>query len=227
MAPLRHRFACLLAGLGLTAGVWAQDLPTKSGPPEDLEAEAKKLVDELPMLDTEAAADAPMPDLPASNEDPTGAVERLKGILDRARKKQQRWEKLAKQGVLSRAEAESCMVEVADAQANYDRARVALMRHQLISIQQRVSKGETDKTLMEAAEAALQSSVELAAATEKQARHARLEVARNNLDRHRRLHALGLVSRVQLQRAESRFQKIEAAGQESIADGSLGATKEH
>ncbi len=213
MAPLRHRLVCLLTGLGLTAGVWSQELPTKSDQPEDLEAEAKKLIEELPMLDTEAAADtlsiAPLP-----NEAPEIAVERFKQVLERARKKQQRWQKLAKQGVLSRAEAESCMVEVADANANYERARVTLMRHQLVGIQERVTNGEADKTMLEAAEAALQSSVELAAATEKQARHARLEVARNNYERHRKLHALGLVSRVQMQRAESNLRKIEADGQD-------------
>jgi multidrug resistance efflux pump len=217
MAPLRHRFVCLLTGFSLTAGVWAQELPTKSdGPPEDLEAEAKKLVDELPMLDTEAARDDHSI-LPAPDENPDGTVERMKGILDRARKKQQRWEKLAKQGVLSRAEAESCLVEVADAQANHERARVANMRQEFSRIQQRVAKGEVDKTMLEAAEAALQSSVELAETTERQAHLTRLAIARNNLDRHRKLHASGLVSRVQLQRAESRVQKIEANGQDQQA----------
>ncbi|RYD63848.1 MAG: hypothetical protein EOP84_33270 [Verrucomicrobiaceae bacterium] len=214
MAPLRHRYVCLLTVLSLSMDAWAQELPTKSEVPEDLEAEAKKLIEELPMLDTEAAAELPAVEMPLSGEPSESAVERLKQSLERARKKQQRWEKLARQGVLSRAEAEGCVVEVADAQAKYERARVALLRHQLVSIQQRVEKGETDRTLLEAAQAALLSSEELAASSDKQARHARLEAARTNLDRHRRLHASGLVSRVQLQRAESRLRKIETDGQE-------------
>ena len=119
----------------------------------------------------------------------------------------------------SRVEAESCIVEVADVFARHEQARVSLLRQQLTSIQERVIKGEADKTLAEAADAALQSAIEMTAMAEKQLRHARLEAARNNFERHRKLHAAGLVPRVQLQRAESSFRKLEADGQESQPGG--------
>lgn len=212
MASLRHYCASLLTGFCLAVAISAQELPTKSGP-EDLEAEAKRLMDDLPILDKEEAIIKGEIDQPDPNEDPNSAVERLKAAWERAQAKQKRWEKLARQGVLSRMEAESCVVEVADAFARHEQARVSLLRQQLADIQDRVSRGEADKTLAEAAAASLQSAMEMAALAEKQAHLSRLELARNNLDRHRKLHAAGLVSRVQLQRAESRVQKLEAAGQ--------------
>lgn len=227
MTPLRHCCACLLTGLGLGLIAHAQELPSKSGP-EDLEAEAKKLMEDLPALDKEADGVSPLDPLlpvPAPNEDAAMAVERTKVTLERLRKKQQRWEKLAKQGVLSRAEAEGCVVEVAEAVANHEQARVTLLRAQLKSAQERVANGTADQSLVESAGAALQTAIELSSSAEKQRFQTRLEAARTNLDRHRKLFAAGLVSRVQLQRAEASLQKVEASGLKAeVQMTSVGST---
>ena len=201
----------LLLLLVCVATAWpsarAQDLPVKTGP-DDLEAEAKKLMEELPDLNDDSDEFAP------TGEPPDAAVERTKGALERARKKQQRWEKLARQGVLSRAEAEQCVVEVADALARHERARVNQFQAQLTALQQRQAKGEAGAELVASAQGDLQSAEELCATAEAQARQTRLAHARTTLDRHKKLFAAGLVSRMQLQRAESNVRKLEAEGQE-------------
>jgi multidrug resistance efflux pump len=204
MTALLVRSVCLVVISGTFFHLAAQELPAK-GAGEDIEAEAKKLMEDLPNLEQDPA------DLAKPGEDLDAILERLKGTLDRARQKQQRWEKLAKQGVLSRAEAEGCMVEVADALARHERARVAVLRQQLTGIQERVGKGEADATLAEAAQVALTNATAAADEAEKQAKQTRLNSARNNLDRHRKLFAAGLVSRMQLQRAEEALRRLEDA----------------
>lgn len=204
MAASRVTLPLLLASLAI-ASATAQDLPTKSGP-EDLEAEAKQLMDELPQLKEEAeVADVAVP-----GELPEATVERTKGALERARQKQQRWEKLARQGVLSRAEAEACVVEVADALARHERARVTQLRADLAALQQRQSRGEASPDLVTSAETALATAAQFSATADQQARTARLENARMNVERHRKLFSGGLVSRVQMQRAEANLRKLES-----------------
>jgi multidrug resistance efflux pump len=182
-------------------------LPTKTGT-EDLEAEAKKLMEELPTLDLPLDVEAPQS--PAPGETPELNVERTKAALERARQKQKRWEKLARQGVLSRAEAESCVVEVAAAQAKHEAARLAQLQQQHTELEERLKKGEVDQTMVEASNAAIQSATQAAAETKEQARVTKLNAARTNVDRFKKLYAARLISKNQLQRAVSALERLEA-----------------
>jgi multidrug resistance efflux pump len=146
-------------------------------------------------------------------------VEEAKAALDRAREKQQRWEKLARKGVLSRAEAESCAVEVADALARHERARVAQLTADLTALQERQAKGQASAELVESAKRSLQTAAELSASADQQARQTRITYARTNVERHRKLYSAGLISRIQMQKAEAALRKVEADGREEAIAG--------
>lgn len=187
-----------LAGLRLWA---ADDLPQRT-PGEVPDPEPKLMLDDLPdlsRLDTAAEF---------SNAMPVVNVERAKAELDRARSKQQRWQKLAKAGVLSQVEAESTAIQVARALVKYQTALAAQAKAQVEQLQARQAKGESSADELAAAEAAERSSSALAADAAVQLQRQQRTCAEANLDRQRRLFALGVSSRSQLQRAQAAVGKL-------------------
>ncbi len=156
----------------------AQDLPVKD---KSLESEAAELIEGLPNLT----------ELPLK-PDATGPipVAKAQARLEAARQKQQRWEKLARQGVLSRMEAERCQVEVANALLVYERACCA-------------------EALAGHDPAAIASCQARLTAAQSNLHQTQLTLARNNLARFRKLRAENLVSAWQLNTAESRVKQLE------------------
>ncbi|MGV3532256.1 MAG: hypothetical protein ACO1QR_07785, partial [Chthoniobacteraceae bacterium] len=93
-----------LGAILIAAPLSAQELPTDPTPEAALDFEPQLMLQDIPEI----------PAIEVSTEpEAQEAVEKYKRRLEQARNKQTRWQKLAKQGVLSRAEAESCAVEVA------------------------------------------------------------------------------------------------------------------
>lgn len=193
---------CLL-GFLLCVQAVAQDLPTKitSDAPEGFDFEPRLMLQDIPEV-------AEMP--AATVEEASAAVEKAKVRLELARTKQQRWQKLAKQGVLSRAEAESCSLLVAEALVKYQKCCAEHLAQQLEVLRQRLVEGSADASLVETTEASLTSAKELAADAESQLQKTRLEAAKVNLERHQRLFNARLVSKAQLQRAENRLLKLQS-----------------
>lgn len=189
-----------LGALLLAAPLCGQDLPTSPAPEAAFDFEPQLMLQDIPDLPDAGSATEP---------EAATALEKAKAQLDQARSKQTRWQKLAKQGVLSRAEAESCAVEVASALVRHEQARAEHLRLQLEAIRQRIAGGSADASLAEAAEAAWKNAVELAEEAAHKLQETRRESAEVNLERHRRLHSAGLVSKVQLQRAEAALQEFQ------------------
>lgn len=196
--------------LGLAIGVIlsasaarAQELPTKSAPEVfDFEPQVNLL--------------QPVPEVGAipvtTSFEAAAAAERARTRLERARQKKTRWEKLARQGVLSKAEAERCAIEVSEALVHYERARVEQQQRELAALQQRVAGGSVELALVAAAEASLESAQQLAAGADAQFQQTRLRAAEVSLERHRRLFTERLVSRAQLRRAEDAVARLQATG---------------
>jgi hypothetical protein len=184
-----------LAALPLRA---ADDLP-KHTPGETPDADSKLMLDDLPDLTmTEPLADA---SVPVS----TVSVDQAKLELERARAKQQRWQKLAKAGVLSQVEAESTAIQVARALVKYQAALAAQATAQVAQLQARRAKGEITAEQLAAAEAAQKSTAQLATdAAAGLQRQLRLS-AEANLDRQRRLLAVGATTKSQVKRAEEKL----------------------
>ncbi len=179
---MRWRSLPIALFLALIAHSQAQDLPVKSDS-KDLQREAAELIEGLPKL-TDIA---PAPTTPA----PALSVDQAKTRLDQAHRKQERWEKLARQGVLSRVEAERCVIEVATAQLAYERACYA----------EALSTGDP---------AAAEACKIRTTAAEAELRQTRLSQAQTNLGRFRRLYAERLVTKSQMERAETLVKNLEA-----------------
>ncbi len=195
-------FVSLLAGtsVSFSAMLHAQELPAKTAEDTGFDFEPKLMLQDVPDTSDSAGAGA---------ADPSASVEKAKARLDRARQKQARWEKLARAGVVSRSEAERCVVETSDAAARYEIARAAHAQAERDALAKRVTAGEADQSLLEAADAALKSASDLAAESAGQSRQRRIEYARVSLDRQRRLLAVGATSRMQVQQAEATLRRLE------------------
>ena len=199
MRPLLPRL-CLLALTLAGIPLWAVDeLPTRV-PGEGADPEPRLMLDDLPNL-------SPGPDGDAV---PPGSVARARAELERARSKQQRWQKLARAGVLSQVEAESTAMQVARALVKYQTVLAAQAAAQVGQLRARRERGEIPAEALAAAEAAQQSSAALAADATAHLQRQQRQSAEAHLDRQRRLYALGLTSRGQLQRAQAAVEKLPA-----------------
>jgi hypothetical protein len=176
-----------------------QQLPKKSAA-ADMQKEAASLIDGLPIL-------LEPPAKPGSKERVL-SVEQAEARLAEAKRKQERWTKLAKQGVLSKSEAEGCAVEVA--QANLRCANAHLARAQ-------EAFDGADKNAAAAGDsaAALETAKTAAAEATANLNQTRLQVAQANLQRFRQLYAWKLLTKAQLQQMEARVTSLQviAAGQ--------------
>ena len=179
----------------LCAAAAAQELPVKE-PTEPFDWEPQLMLQDIP---DDPGALAP--------EVTSATVEQARRKLDAARRKKTRWEQLARNGVLSRAEAEGCAVEVSQCLARYERARASEAQQQHAALQLRAPAA--DAAMIEAAAASAQTTRELASAADKALLQTRLEWARVTLERQRRLFAAGVTSANQVRRAEVNLRKLE------------------
>jgi len=203
MATLLSRLRLVtlaLAGFRLWA---ADDLP-KRVPGEAPDAEPTLMLDDLPDLSQPLAARE------SADAATVVSVERAKAELERARGKQQRWQKLAMQGVLSQVEAESAAMQAARALVKYQAALAAQAAAQVAQLRARREQGESSADELAAAESAQRSTAALAADATAQLQRQQRLAAEANLDRQRRLFALGVTTRAQLQRAQAAVEKLSA-----------------
>ena len=195
----------LAALLALTGSALAadNDLPKKqTGAPVENGAALfpKDIGDVLPGKE--------LPNFELMPPDPVMDVERAKTELDRAQRKEQRWEKLFKSGIVAKVDAEACVLATARARARYEKARVADQQHALETLRQRAAGGQLTADAVKAAESALATAQTMSAEADAALQHTELMLAEVNVDRQRRLLALGAGSKTQLQRAESTLAKL-------------------
>ncbi len=193
-----------LATASLRLGA-ADDLP-RWVPGELPDVEPRLMLDDLPHLPRPAPVGAGE----GADAMPVVNVEDARAELARARSKQQRWQKLAKAGVLSQVEAESTAIQVARAVVKYQNAIAAQAAAQCAQLRVRRERGEISAEALAAAEAAQQSSAALAADAAAQFQRQQRRAAEAHLDRQRRLFALGVTSRSQLQRAQAAVERLPA-----------------
>ena len=119
-------------------------------------------------------------------------------------------QKLAGAGVLSQVEAESTALQVARALVKYQTVLAAQAAAQVGPLRARRERGEIPAEGLAAAEAAQRSSAALAADATAHLQRQQRQSAEAHLDRQRRLYALGITSRGQLQRAQAAVEKLPA-----------------
>src|SRR5687767_9014098 len=94
--------------------------------------------DDLPMRESreplEFEPQLILPEVEANDSIPTAPppdVGKAQTALERAKRKDERWQKLARSGVLSKVEVESAAIQVARASANYQNALLAQRRSEV------------------------------------------------------------------------------------------------
>ena len=186
----------LIAALVLASELKAEDAPLPlrdTHEPFDFEADLKLL--DVPV---EAGEISPLD------------VTRAETNYERARRKEERWQKLQRAGVLSMVEYERAARQVAEAGLKLEQARVAHWKTTVEELRARLAKGETTRDLLDTAETSLRNAEHLAADAEAFFKKRQLEIARANLDRQQRLLALGMGSKAQVQAAETTLEKLRA-----------------
>lgn len=148
---------------------------------------------------------------PAAGELPPVDVARAEKNLERAKRKEQRWQQLQRSGVVSKVEAEVASQQVSVAALKLAQARVAHWRRQIETLRTRADKETGAAELLATAEASLRTAETLAADTEVLHRARSLELAQRNVERQQRLLALGIGSRRALARATEVLAKLKAS----------------
>jgi len=198
MTPACSKIVWCFSLLCVASVIHAQELPAKTGK-DDLATDANKLIDGLPALANPGTL---------TSDGAVITVQQAKARLEQAQKKLQRWEKLLKQGVLSKAEVEHCTIEVAEDLAGYEHANVLELQRQLTASQQRPAGAAPDSALVEAAMQSLKSAQEAAAKADVQLLQTKLDLAKINLERQHKLYEMKMISQASLQEAEAQVQKI-------------------
>jgi multidrug resistance efflux pump len=137
-------------------------------------------------------------------------VERAKADHERAQRKQQRWQKLGKAGVLSQVEVEAAVLQLAHARAKYEQARAAQQQKEVEALRTRVAAGQVTKDALDAAESALQTAQAIAAEAVAGLQRTQLLQAEANLERQRRLAAAGVGAKGMVERAKAKLQQLKA-----------------
>jgi multidrug resistance efflux pump len=200
-----HRTLSRAAFLGVSVLLLARVGAAEDELPQRREGKPLDFEPNLQLLEVEGANQ-----VEARPEEPVLDLQKAKAALENAKRKQQRWQQLARRGVLSKVEAESTELQVARATARYEQARVAQQRRELEALRKRAAAGELSAGLVQAAEAALASSTALAAEAAASLKRTQVLLAETNVQRQRQLHAAGLGSRNQLQRAEATLRQLQA-----------------
>jgi multidrug resistance efflux pump len=152
-----------------------------------------------------------VPDFAFPMPEPVLDVDRAKSDLERAQRKEERWQKLGKTGVLAQVEVESCVLQTARLRVKYEQARVAEQQRALDALRQRAAGGELSKDTVTAAESALQTAQTIAAEAAAALRRTQLLYAETNVERQRRLIVLGVGSKSQLKRAETTLLQLQGS----------------
>ena len=203
---MRWRLPFLIVLLcGATPAFSQSDLPQRGradAPEPEPKLFLRDLADVLPNADFEKELAAQKPPVD---------VERAQAELERAERKQKRWQQLAKTGVLAKVEAESAVLQATRARAKFERARAAAQERELETLRQRAAAGQITPDAVAAAESALRSAQAMAREAAQGLQRTEIMQAQTNLDRQRRLVGAGVGSKNQLKRAEYSLQKLQPA----------------
>lgn len=204
---MRPGFLAVLIAASLSAPAAERDLPKQAGKGGEIEAAE---------LFRGGSGDVLFPNAKLSDTDfllatePPADLERAQTTYERARSKEQRWQRLCKAGVLAQVEVERVTLQVARSRVSLERARVAQQEAALAELRGRAGGAPPD--FIGAAESALETARTLLAEAATAQRRTELLFAETNVDRQRRLLKLGAGSKTMLQRAEAVLAQLKVPG---------------
>lgn len=205
MASLLSRSALLLALAFATAH--GQELPKRSGPADFDPATPTLMLNDVP--------DVPLP--PSSSTDtldanlPPADVAKLEASLARAKKNAAFRERLCKEGVLSKLEAEQGQMLVVRLTKDLANARLEAAKRETDELRKQPPKDEVAKQALADADARLTAATSAAQEATTKWEQAQRVAAEIRVQRERMLMALGAGSKSSLKRAEAALQSLTAA----------------
>lgn len=191
-------FACLL-GCFLTASLLAEEeLP--QDPSEPLDIEPPLLIQEIPKQSPGQSTPGIAADL-----DP----ERVEIALEKAKKSATAGERLFRSGVIAKVDAENRALKVVRLEAELANARLEAAKQTAATQQLRLDTAEISQSELEIAQAALVAATNEAAAATARREKAELDAARLNLNRQKKLLALGSGRKSEVSRAEEKLATLQ------------------
>jgi hypothetical protein len=146
-------------------------------------------------------------DTPSSIPDP----DRLEIELERAKRNARGAERLFKIGALAKVEAEQRVLRIARLQSDLEAARLTRAKEELTAQQNKLAAGEISQTELSDAETEVARAIEAAHAAAVARERAEVEAAQSNLDRQRKLLALGSGRKSEVSRAEQKLAELKAS----------------
>ena len=196
------RLFAFLSAVSAAAAIVAGDELPKSDDIDSFDIEPPLLIPNLVRDKTPTAAK----DISSPIVDP----DRVEIELERAKKNAKSAERLFKIGALAKAEAEQRVLRVARLQSDLETARLTRAKEDLATQQSRLAAGEISQTELSTAEIALARAIEVSHAAAAARSRAELDAAQLNLDRQRKLLALGSGRKSEVSRAEEKLAELKA-----------------
>jgi multidrug resistance efflux pump len=193
-----RRFAFLLGGFLAASLLAEEELP--QDPSEPLDIEPPLLIQEIPNR-------GPVQSTPgiAADLDP----ERVQIALEKAKKSATAGERLFRSGVIAKVDAENRVLKVVRLEAELANARLEVARQSVGAQQLRFDTREIPQSELEIAQAALIVATNEAAAAATRREKAELDAARLNLNRQKKLLALGSGRKSEVSRAEEKVAALQ------------------
>jgi multidrug resistance efflux pump len=193
--------------LGISSLLLAITLPAQEELPKDpnepLDIEPPLLIQETPNKNVVHTT----PDNPAGQQvlDP----ERVMIALEKARKSAASGERLFKAGVIAKVEAEHRVLKVVRLEADLAQAKLEEAKEELAAEQARVASGEIPESETAAAVSALAVATQEAEAAAAKRDRAELDAATLNLQRQKKLLAMGSGRKSEVSRAQEKVSALQ------------------
>lgn len=193
------RFLAYTLGLFLAASLLAEEeLP--QDPSEALDIEPPLLIQEIPGRGPIQTTPGAAPEL-----DP----ERISIALEKAKKSAAGGERLYRSGVIAKVEAENRALKVVRLEADLANARLEIAKQNIATQQARFDAAEIPEVELELAKSALAVATNESAAATARREKADLEAALLNLQRQKKLLALGSGRKSEVSRAEEKVTALQ------------------
>ena len=188
--------------LALAASALAQEqLPTD--PSEPMDIEPPLLIQETPnqniVYTTPAAAD----------QKPPADPDQIAAILEKARKSAAAGERLYKSGIIAKVDAENRALKVIRLEADLAQAKLELAKENLSEQQTRLEAGEISETDIETAKSLVQAATKESESAVAKKEKAELDAAMLNLQRQKKLLALGSGRKSEVNRAQEKVTELQ------------------
>jgi multidrug resistance efflux pump len=191
-------FAFLLSGLLAASLLAEEELP--QDPSEPLDIEPPLLIQEIPTRSSGQST----PGIDAGLD-----PERIQLALEKAKKSAAAGERLFRGGLIAKVDAENRVLRVVRLEAELANARLEVARQSVAAQQLRFEAAEISKDDLEIAQSALVAATNEAASAGTRREKAELDAARLNLNRQKKLLALGSGRKSEVSRAEEKVAALQ------------------